>query len=131
MIGMTVFKMHTRDGEKHQFVYTGNMRYSPNKSSVCGYGSDDWIYLCQYKGKDCLLMFSDSAEYGCSWICYVMGVEHLAALTSETVDIWYEMIKTKTQRKIYALKLENIDELRSVLPRASRCTGSFQDKHFG
>lgn len=127
---MFVFKMHTREGEKHEFTYTGNMRYSPNNSSVCGNGSDDWMYLCEEDGKECLLMFSDSAEFGCSWICYVLSSEKHIDLTKENVNVWFATMREYAQSKTYTLRLDNIDEVRSVLPKVSRCTGKLQDEHF-
>ena len=42
----TSLVFHTDDGTEYRFVWTGVMHYYPNKSSASGYGSDDWMYLC-------------------------------------------------------------------------------------
>lgn len=52
------------------FEYNGVCEYSPNDSSMCGYGSDEWFFLCKSGRQNCILRFSYSGEYGAAcWSC--------------------------------------------------------------
>ena len=46
------------------------MRFFPNDSSMSGYGSDDWLYLCRMDDEYRILHLEYSGEYGSAvWTC--------------------------------------------------------------
>lgn len=116
-----IFKMKTHTGDRYEFTYTGQTRYSPNRSSTCGYGSDDWYYLCKDNDSYYLLEFTDNPSYGTAW----MGIKLLDGdyekLVEEDVNFWGQIAYSKEREKIYGLKLLDIDAVRELLPTYSRC----------
>ncbi len=127
---MTIFKMTTRQGEKIEFLYSGCMKYKPNKSSTCGYGSDDWYYLCYNQGGEYMLNFSDDAGYGTIWVCVKLWDGGSEKLKKAETDLWIDTyFKRQKQFDVTVLHLDNIDEVMDILPKASRCN-VFTEHHF-
>lgn len=125
-----IFKMQTPKGGLRNFTYSGHTRYSPNRSSRCGYGSDDWIYLCKENEKDFLLMFTDNASCGTGWMCTSLLHGDKEKLIVEDVLFWGEIAYSKEREKMYALHLLDIDSVRHLLPTSSRCCSKLTDKHY-
>ncbi|MBQ4527684.1 MAG: hypothetical protein II998_06405 [Clostridia bacterium] len=123
------FKMK-KNNDEYEFVYRGIMNYKPNKSSVSGYGSDDWFYLCTYQNRYCLLSFSDSGGYGTNWECAFITDDEANMLMGADLDLWIKTYSNvNSQSKISGLHLENINEVRRILPKRSRCQ-EFSDRHY-
>lgn len=126
---MKIFKMSKND-TKYEFLYSGVMKYKPNKSSASGYGSDVWFYLCRYQNDDCLLIFSDTSGYGTIWECTKLDEIEAQNLKFGDLDLWNETYyKAKKHSNILGLHLENIDEVMDILPECSRCY-EFSDIHY-
>ena len=127
---MAVFKMSTKQGEKIKFLYSGFMMYKPNRASACGYGSDDWFYLCNCQDKEYMLIFSDAAGYGTIWECFQLNEGEYAKLKNAEIDLWLETyFKKRDRQRIVGLHLENIKDVRGILPSRSRCY-EFNDDHY-
>ena len=127
---MIVFRMSTKQGEKFEFSYSGYMKYKPNKSSTSGYGSDDWFYLCFSQDESYMLIFSDDAGYGTIWECFQLVEGESEKLENAEIDLWIDIYFKKRNRfRISGLHLDNIDEVRAILPKCSRCY-NFNDQHY-
>ena len=126
---MSVFKMITRENQLHNFIYLNENRYSPNRSSTCGYGSDDWMYLCEENGKHYLLMFSDDAGYGTGWMCTELLEDDNAKLVNEDAVFWGSIAYSKERTKIYGIRLTDVESVRHLLPTSSRC-GKLTDESY-
>ena len=125
-----VFKMKTQGKDFHNFVYSGHNRNSPNTSSRSGYGSDDWFYLCEEQGQYYLLVFSDNASYGISWMFTELYLEDYAELVKANVEFWGELAYSNERAKEYSVQLLDIESIRHLLPVRSRCCGKLTDKHY-
>ena len=125
-----IFKMTTKEGRKYNFIYSGHTRYSPNRSSTCGYGSDDWIYLCKENDTYYLLMFTDNAEFGTAWMCTQLLEEDFEDLVKEDVNYWGSVAYSKERTKTYAIRLTDVDSVRHLLPTSSRCCSKLTDEHY-
>ena len=126
---MGVFKMLTKDRQSHNFSYLGHTRYSPNRSSSCGYGSDDWLYLCEEDNKYYLLMFSDDAGHGTGWMCTELLEGDYEKLINEDVNFWGSIAYSKERDKIYGIRLTDVEGVRHLLPTSSRC-GKLTDESY-
>lgn len=126
--GRTAFKMITKEGQQLKLTYTGHARYSPNRSSRCGYGSDDWMYLCKEKGMYYLLVFSDQADYGTGWICAPLLVKEYEELQESDAVVWLNIVTKK--QTYYGVRLQNLEEVRHLLPTGSRCCSQLTDEHY-
>lgn len=127
---MLIFKMHTKEGKKHEFMYDGYTMHKPNRVSMSGYGSDEWFYICEKNGIKYMLIFSDAAEYGTLWECFNLEYGEDEKLKNGNLDLWLEIyFKKKERNRIVGLHLENINEVRIILPKCSRCY-SFNDTHY-
>ncbi len=126
---MEIFKMTTKEGQPYTFIYSGYSRYSPNRSSACGYGSDDWLYLCKENEKHYILMFSVDAAYGPGWMCTELSDGDFEKLINEDVNFWGSVVHSKERNKIYALRLTDVESVRHLLPTNSRC-GKLTDESF-
>lgn len=115
-----IFKMITATGQTHILTYSGHTRYSPNHSSTSGYGSDDWIYLCEEKGVHFLLMFSDVASCGAMWRCTVLLEEDYQNLVEEDVKYWVNVANSRERSNIHGIRLSDIENVRHLLPISSR-----------
>ena len=123
------FKMTTKEGQTYTFIYSGHTRYSPNRASTCGYGSDDWMYLCEESGKNYILMFMVDASCGPGWFCTELLDGDFETLTNANVNFWGSVAHSKERNKIYSLRLTDIDGIRHLLPTSSRC-GELTDESF-
>lgn len=123
------FKMYAGDNSRFDLLYLGHSRYSPNRSSRCGYGSDDWMYLCEEKGVHFLLMFTDNAEFGTAWMCTELLEGDLEKLIKEDVNYWGSVAYSKERTKTYAIRLTEVESVRHLLPTSSRC-GKLTDESF-
>lgn len=62
--GNMTISMHDKNGNPVSFTYTGHGVYYPNMSSTCGYGSDDWYFLCITNENPCILEFNVDGDCG-------------------------------------------------------------------
>lgn len=124
-----IFPMVTNEGHQHNFTYLGYTRFYPNCSSTCGYGSDDWFYLCEESNVYYLLIFSDCASGGTGW----MGTELLNGdyekLTKEDVYFWSSIAFSGERAKIFSIHLTDVERVRHLLPKSSRC-GKLTDESY-
>ncbi len=125
-----IFKMITKEGQSYSLIYSGHTRYSPNRSSRCGYGSDEWMYLCEENGVHFILMFQDNAEYGTAWKCTQLLEEDFEDLVKEDVNYWGSVAYSKERTKTYAIHLTDVDSVRHLLPTSSRCCSKLTDEHY-
>ena len=125
-----IFKMKATEGQVHNFIYSGRTRYSPNCSSTCGYGSDDWIYLCEENGTNYLLMFTDNAEFGTAWMCTELLEGDYERLINQDVNFWGSIAYSKERVKTYGIRLTDVDTVRHLLPTSSRCCSKLTDDHY-
>lgn len=124
------FKMWDREGAIREFRYLYQTRHSPNRCSTSGYGSDDWFYLCEERGKAYLLLFSDTASCGPGWMGKEVILDVFQTLLKEDVYYWSEAASSSSAGEtIYGLTLTNIDDVRHLLPTSSRC-GPLTDWHY-
>ena len=114
-----VFKMITKEGRLYNFTYSGHSRFHPNRSLTCGYGSDDWMYLCEENGVHYLLMFTDNAEFGTAWTCTELLIGDYDRLVNQDVNFWGSIAYSNERNKTYALWLTDIDTVRHLLPTSS------------
>ena len=126
---MEILKITTKEGQPYTFIYSGHTRYSPNRSSTCGYGCDEWLYLCKANGKDYILIFSVDASYGPGWTCTELLDGDFEKLTNEDVNFWGSVAYSKERNRIYAIRLTDVDSIRHLLPAGSRC-GKLTDESF-
>ena len=126
----TVFRMITKEKQPLELTYTGHTRYSPNRSSACGYGSDDWMYLCREKDIYYLLTFSDDAGYGTGWSCTQLLAGDYERLVERDVLYWQDIALSKERTKFYAIRLQDARGVRHLLPVSSRCCDKLTDAHF-
>ena len=124
-----IFKMMTPEGQLHNFTYLGYTRYHPNRSSTCGYGSDDWLYLCEEDNTYFLLMFSDDAGYGTGWMCTELFAGDYDVLIVEDVNFWGGIAYSKERNKFYGVRLTDVESVRHLLPMSSRC-GKLTDESY-
>ena len=125
-----IFKMITKEGLSHNFSYLDHTRYSPNRSSTCGYGSDDWMYLCKENDRYYLLIFSDDASYGTGWMCTELLNGDSENLVKEDVNYWCSVAHSKERTKTYAIRLTDVDSVRHLLPTSSRCCSKLTDEYY-
>ena len=111
-----VFKMVTKEGQLYNFTYLGYTRYHPNRASTCGYGSDDWIYLCEEGNDYYLLMFSNDASCGPGWLCTKLLEDDYEKLVNANIDYWGRIAYSKERDKIYGIRLRDTDGVRHLLP---------------
>ena len=123
------FNIIAEKGEKRKFTYSGYTRYSPNRSSRCGYGSDDWLYLCEEDSKYYLLMLSDDAGHGTVWMCTELLDGDFEKLINADVNFWVNIAYSKERTKIYGIRLTDIENVRHLLPTSSRCR-KLTDEHY-
>ena len=126
----TVFRMIINEKQPLDLTYTGHTRYHPNRSSACGYGSDDWMYLCREKDVCYLLTFSDDATCGTGWRCTRLLSGDDEKLVEEDVLYWQKISLSKERTKIYAIRLQDVEGVRHLLPVSSRCCDRLTDEHF-
>lgn len=124
-----VFHLLDKDGVVRKFIYSGYTRYSPNRSSRSGYGSDDWMYLCEENGRNYILMFSDGAGYGTGWICTELLEEDYAKMVNEDAAFWCSIAYSKERAQIYSIRLTDVESVRHLLPTCSRC-GKLTDESY-
>ena len=124
-----IFHMMSKEGQSRNFAYLGYTRYSPNRSSTCGYGSDDWFYLCEEKNIHYLLMFSDEASCGTGWMATELLDGDYDKLLKEDVIFWARIAYSKERTKFYNIYLTDIERVRHLLPTVSRC-GKLADGSF-
>lgn len=125
-----IFKMKTKEGRAYNFTYSGYTRFHPNRSSTCGYGSDDWMYLCEENGVHFLLMFTDNAEFGTAWMCTELYEDDYERLINQDVNFWGSIVYSKERKKTYAIRLTDVDTVRHLLPTSSRCCSKLTDEHY-
>lgn len=126
----TVLKMHSSNGESYQFTYKGHMRYSPNCSSTSGYGSDDWYYLCEHSGKSYMLHFEVNSAYGFGcWDGTPLNAGAEEELKTADIKQWRQLLYAEGWEGTVKLSLDNIDEIRHILPTSSRI-GYLNDNHY-
>lgn len=125
-----VFKMETNDGSMQEYMYLGHRRYHPNTSATCGYGSDNWFYLCENQEKQYILEFMDDASCGPGWTCTELLREDKDTLISEDVNYWHSITLSEERKRIYNIKLVDVDAVRHLLPTYSRCINPFSDDHY-
>ena len=128
--GRTAFKMITKEGQPLKLTYAGHARYSPNRSSRCGYGSDDWMYLCREKDIYYLLTFSDDAGHGTGWSCTQLLAGDYERLVERDVLYWQKISLSKERTKFYAIRLQDAEGVRHLLPVSSRCCDKLTDEHY-
>lgn len=121
--------MITKEGQSYNFSYLDHTRYSPNRSAVCGYGSDDWMYLCEEDNKYYLLLFTDNAEFGTCWMCTELFDGDYDTLVNEDVNFWGSIAYSKERTKIYGIRLTEVESVRHLLPTSSRC-GKLTDESY-
>ena len=127
--GREIFHMMTKDGQSRSFSYLGHTRFAPNEASTCGYGSDDWFYLCEDGNIQYLLLFSDNASYGTAWMCTELLDGDYENLLKENVNFWCDIAYSKERTKFYGIHLTDIESVRHLLPTSSRC-GKLTDESF-
>jgi hypothetical protein len=125
-----IFKMVTEEGQLYNFTYSGYTCFHPNRSSACGYGSDDWMYLCKENDRYYLLMFSDDASYGTAWMCTELHEGDYERLVNQDVNFWCSIAYSKERTKTYAIRLTDVDSVRHLLPTSSRCCSKLTDEHY-
>lgn len=125
-----VFKTKTQSGQHHSFEYCGHSRYSPNRSTRCGYGSDDWYYLCKENNLYYLLMFTDNAEFGTAWMFTRLLEGDYDYLINTDADFWAAVAYSKERKKTYNVHLTEIDSVKHLLPTSSRCSAEFTSQDF-
>ena len=124
-----IFHMMTKEGQSRDFVYLGYTRYAPNRCSTCGYGSDDWFYLCEEGNIHYLLLFTDNASYGTGWMCTELLDGDYKKLLKEDVNFWSCIAYSKERTKFYGIRITDIESVRHLLPSFSRC-GKLTDESF-
>lgn len=125
-----LFKMQMKDGVCLNLSYLGYTRYSPNRSSTSGYGSDEWMYLCEEKSTHYLLMFSDDASCGTCWMCTELLKGDYENLLKKDVRFWVSIAYSEERTKRYAIHLMDVESVRHLLPTSSRCCGNLTDEHY-
>ena len=63
----TVFGMHDDHGNRYAFEYVEINGFKPNQSGMCGYGTDEWMFLCRL-GEDKYYIVSFAADAGQGYI---------------------------------------------------------------
>lgn len=121
--------MHTTSCETYSFILTGAYLYSPNKSSRCGYGSDDWFFLCKCNGEDYILHFSDDAGYGTMWDSVVVSKEDAQQLHNLPDTEWGKLC-WKSKRKTLNLHPDTIDSAKEIVKSTHSRTGLLSDNAF-
>lgn len=124
--------MHTTSGEKYSFILSGLVNFNPNRSSMCGYGCDDWLFHCTAEGEDYILNFSDEASYGRCWSCTRISPEDARNLDTMEAQDWLRLMAAmaKTGKQILHLHPDHAAEARAAMSiNASRC-GPISDEDF-
>jgi hypothetical protein len=62
-------------------------------------------------------------------MCAYISYEESENLQKAKVEHWLKALYASSNQ-IYGLCLENIDEVRFLLPSFSRCAGKLKDQHF-
>lgn len=92
---MEIFNMVAKENQMRCFAYSGHTRYKPNKSSASGYGSDEWMYLCEENGRNYILVFSDDASYGTGWMCVELLEGDSEKLINADVSLWLDIVLSR------------------------------------
>lgn len=124
--------MHTTSGEKYSFVLSGLAAFHPNRSSMCGYGCDDWLFHCSVGNEDYILNFSDEASYGRCWSCTAISREDAAGLDRMEAADWLRVMAAmaKSGKQILHLHPDHAAEARATMAiHSSRC-GPISDADF-
>ena len=124
--------MHTTSGEKYRFILSGLVAFHPNRSRMCGYGCDDWLFHCTAEGEDYILNFSDEASYGRCWSCTRISREDARKLDTMEAADWLRLMATmaKSGKQILHLHPDHAAKARAAMKiDHSRC-GPISDQDF-
>lgn len=123
--------MHTTSGEKYRFILSGLVAFHPNRSSLCGYGCDDWMFHCKMENGDYILNFADEASYGTCWSCTAISRENADQLGQLDAADWLKLM-TKLDYHILHLHPDHAAESRAAMQiDASRCGPITDEKFYG
>lgn len=123
------FIMRDNQNIEYDFILGGKRCYFPNRSSTCGYGSDDFYFNCLTKEGMCgILMFSESAEYGSGWFFSPINSEEKTILETATegeewITLWYNNMKDR----LYHLHPCDISSAKLLIKETVLRTGKVTD----
>ncbi len=124
-----VFDMRSESGEKYSFVLSGHCLYSPNRCSTCGYGSDDWLYVCKLNNQNCLLSFTCNAEYAPIWDFVLIEendvVDLLKGKASKWAEVFYSNMRKSKNASIHPV---DITSAKMVIKSTASRMGVLTDK---
>ena len=126
------FDMSDDSGGKYSFVLNGNRLYSPNRSSRCGYGSDEWFFDCKYNDRDCILNFGYSVEYGDAvWGFHFINEDDSIRLAGSTEDVWLDVFYSVPRKlRIYRLHPVDVDSAKKIVKSTRSRIGLLTDEDF-
>ena len=126
----TILKMHSKEGTDYAFTYAGHQRYSPNKTSISGYGSDDWFYLCTCEETTYILHFEVSGAYGYGcWVGRALTSQEARGLPLSKTKKWMNLLYKNGYDATIRLNLDNIEEVKHLLPTDARI-GVLNNTHY-
>lgn len=123
--------MHTDSGERFRFILSGLVAFNPNRSSMCGYGTDSWLFHCVLGDAQYILNFDDDAGYGTCWSCALLSPEDGVRLKELEAVEWLKLM-TKSGKQIHHLHPDHAKKARVDLDiTASRCGPIDAGKYYG
>lgn len=125
-----LFPMHDVEGSKYNFELSGIGVFFPNKCTMCGYGSDDWLFLCTVEKTPYILSFEiDSCTglgfWGCvqiSQIAYHQIKENQGNSRIHKLNEYYTYAK-----EIGHLHPDNIESARTIIEKTTCIIGTITD----
>lgn len=130
---LETYKIEMQDNQekKYTFILDGICFHSPNKSSISGYGSDDWLFSCKCDEKDCILRFSCSAEGGAIWDCIFISLNEAMLLSVAKEELWSKILYSNySKSKISRLHPTDINSAKYIIKNKYSKMGPLTDMDF-
>lgn len=129
----TIINMHDKNGIKYEFEYVGVSEYYPNQANRSGYGSDEWMFLCNQEGKLCILSFQVSPEFGYVWSSVCIPEASYNELIKHHKKKFYHFFHYYFQFKenrVIGLHPDNIQLVKQLIGSTRSRMGEMSDKEF-
>lgn len=128
-----ILEMHDKNGKKYRFEYAGTRNYYPNLSSMSGYGSDEWMFLCYDAENKYILEFQASGACGYAWAAVRIPptiFDELAMNRGEDIFVVFYSYFMNKEYAIYALHPDSIDLAKQLVGSEYSRMGKMTDKDF-
>ena len=119
------------NGQIYEFTFTPYSVYNPNKSSRCGYGSDEWFFVCYINSTYYLLHFEVSGECGGAWWnCKEISKNEVEVLSDFTKNAWCTVWYDNNKPCISHIHPENIYEGKNIIVPGYSRMGPLTDDNY-